>query len=366
MTPLENYHQDIRKGRLRPDAAQEKAVRKLQRLYDQLSETEQGGNVSWLEWLRQRLKPDTADTIKGIYLWGPVGRGKTLLVDMFFHNLPFDKKLRMHFHRFMQMVHNELRGLKDITDPVTIVADRIAERARIICFDEFHVADITDAMLLGGLLQALFERGVVLVATSNTEPQELYRDGLQRERFLPAIELIEQHTHVVRIGGDKDHRLEFLDHAEIYHWPLDDTARECMENNFINLAPEAGSHGEVIEIEDRGIQTVRNADGVVWFEFEELCGGPRSAVDYIEIARTYQTVLLSDIPRLAGDTEDEAKRFINLVDELYDHRVNLIISAAESPDNLYQGSRHAADFQRTVSRLHEMRSHSYLAGPHRP
>lgn len=366
MSPMEEYKRSIQSGRLQPDAAQEKVVRKLQRLYDHLIEAEQNGKPSWFERIRQRLKPDTAETIKGIYLWGPVGRGKTLMVDMFFHDLPLDNKMRMHFHRFMQMIHHELRELQDTTDPITVVADRVAERARIICFDEFHVADITDAMLLGGLFRALFERGVVLVATSNTEPKHLYRDGLQRERFLPAIDLIEKYTHVIHIGGQTDYRLEFLDHAEIYHWPLDDAARECMENNFVHLAPEAGSSGEAIEIEGRDIRTVRNADGVAWFEFEELCGGPRSAADYIEIARTYQAVLVSDIPRLTGDVEDKAKRLINLVDELYDRGVKLIISAAEPPDNLYCGSRHAADFQRTLSRLHEMRSHSYLAGSHRP
>jgi len=365
MTPLEQYNKAVQNGRLQTDAEQLRIMRLLQELFDGLIAVERK-NENLLSRLTSGLTGKRPRPVRGLYIWGPVGRGKTLMVDMFFHNLPLDKKLRMHFHRFMQMIHHELRDLKDTTDPITIVADRIAGRTRIICFDEFHVADITDAMLLGGLLKALFERGVVLVATSNTGPQDLYRDGLQRERFLPAIELIERHTHVVRIDGDKDHRLEFLDHAEIYHWPLDNAARACMESNFVNLAPEAGSHDEVIEVEDRGIRTVRNADGVVWFEFEELCGGPRSAVDYIEIARTYQTVLLSDIPRLTGDAEDEAKRFIDLVDELYDHRVNLIISAAESPDNLYRGSRHAADFQRTVSRLHEMRSHSYLAGPHRP
>jgi len=365
MSPLEEYDKAVRSGRLREDAEQRDVMERLQSLFNQLVSAEQNGQ-GLLSRLVSRLAGRKPEPIRGLYIWGTVGRGKTLMVDMFFHSLPFERRLRMHFHRFMQMVHHELRELKDTTDPVVIVADRIAERARVICFDEFHVADITDAMLLGGLFKALFERGVVLVATSNTEPRKLYWDGLQRERFLPAIDLIEQYTRVVQIGGDTDHRLEFLDHAEIYHHPLDENARECMENNFSHLAPEAGSSGETIEIEGREIRTVRHADGVAWFEFNELCSGPRSAADYIEIARTYQTVLLSDIPELTTEHEDAAKRLINLVDELYDRRVKLIVSAAEPPDSLYCGARHAADFQRTVSRLHEMRSHSYLAGSHRP
>lgn len=365
MAPLEAYNQAVKSGRLQADPDQLQVMQALQALFAKLVSMEQQ-RAGLLSRIKRRLAGSRPEPIRGLYIWGTVGRGKTLMVDMFFHNLPIDNKLRMHFHRFMQMIHHELRQLEHMPDPVTVVADRIAERTRVICFDEFHVADITDAMLLGNLLRALFDRGVVLVATSNTEPKYLYWDGLQRERFQPAIDLIERHTRVIRIGGELDHRLAFLDHAEIYHWPLDAAARENLENSFVNLAPEAGTRGEVIEIEDRDIQTVRNADGVVWFEFEALCGGPRSAMDYIEIARTYQAVLLSNVPQFDRDTEDKAKRFINLIDELYDRRVKLIVSAAEAPDRLYNGTRHAADFQRTVSRLHEMSSHTYLAGSHRP
>ena len=365
MTPLEEYEQAIASGRLQSDADQLQVMQALQTLFGKLVALEQH-STSWFARIRGRLTGRRPKSPCGLYIWGTVGRGKTLMVDMFFHNLPFKRKLRMHFHRFMQMIHQELRQLEHMPDPMAVVADQLAQRARVICFDEFHVADITDAMLLGNLLRGLFDRGVVLVATSNTEPKYLYWDGLQRERFLPAIELIERHTRVMRIGGDTDHRLAFLDHAEIYHWPLDDAAEANMAENFVNLAPEEGTHDESIEIEGRDIPTVREADGVVWFEFEALCGGPRSADDYIEIARTYQTVLLSNVPKLTPDIEDKAKRFINLIDELYDRRVKLIISAAEAPDCLYGGNRHAADFQRTVSRLHEMSSHAYLAESHRP
>lgn len=365
MTPLEQYRREVTAGRLQRDPEQEQIIEQLQSLYDELVAVKEQNDSLWSR-LRKRLTGEQPEPIRGLYIWGTVGRGKTLMVDMFFHNLPFDRKLRMHFHRFMQMIHHELRSLRDVSDPILIVADRLAERARVICFDEFHVADITDAMLLGGLFRALFDRGVVLVATSNTEPQYLYWDGLQRERFLPAIDLIEKHTRVIRIGGDTDHRLQFLDRAEIYHWPLDEAAEQCLETNFVHLAPETGVRGEVIEIEGRSLTTVRNADGVVWFEFEELCGGPRSAADYIELARTYQALLLANVPQFDADIEDKAKRFITLIDELYDRRVKLIMSAAVAPEDLYAGVRHAADFQRTVSRLQEMRSHAYLAGSHRP
>lgn len=365
MTPLKEYRREVKAGRLHADPDQEQVVRLLQKLFDELIVAE-NRNDTFLARLKQRITKQKPSTPQGLYIWGSVGRGKTLLVDMFFHNLPFNNKLRMHFHRFMQMIHHELRTLPDTSDPMPVIAERLSQRARVICFDEFHVADITDAMLLANLLKALFDRDVVLVATSNTEPRYLYWGGLQRERFLPAIEQIEQHTRIVRIEGDTDHRLLFLDHAEIYHAPLDDEAERCLENNFINLAPGPGSESENIEIEGRSIETVREADGVIWFEFEAICGGPRSAVDYIEIARTYQAVLVANVPQFDSDNEDKAKRLINLVDELYDRRVKLIISAAAPPDGLYRGKRHVADFQRTVSRLHEMRCHSYLAGSHRP
>ncbi len=365
MTPLEQYQCERQAGRLQPDPDQEQIMQQLQALYDELLAFEQRRTGLWTR-LKQSFGAVSPAAPRGLYIWGSVGRGKTLMVDMFFHNLPFDDKLRMHFHRFMQMIHQKLRELPDTSDPLPIIAEQLSRRARVICFDEFHVGDITDAMLLAGLFRALFERGVVLVATSNTEPQYLYWDGLQRERFLPAIELIEQHTRVVPIGGDTDHRLQFLGNAEIYHWPLDDEAQRCLQNNFINLAPEPGTEGGTIEIEGRAIDTVREADGVVWFEFDALCDGPRCATDYIEIARTYQAVLLANVPRLDADKEDRAKRLINLVDELYDRRVKLIMSAECAPDALYCGNRHTTDFQRTVSRLQEMRSHAYLAGSHRP
>jgi cell division protein ZapE len=226
---------------------------------------------------------------KGIYFWGGVGTGKTCIVDNFFESLPFKDKLRIHFHRFMQRIHGELRELKNVKDPLKIVADRFAEKARLIVFDEFQVSDITDAMLLSGLLSALFERGIVLVATSNQHPDMLYLDGLQRARFLPAIELLKANTHVIKLDSGIDYRLRYLDSAEIYHYPLDDRANDMLLTNFTHIAPNEGVIGSTIEIESRKIRTVRLADGVVWFDFVEICGGPRGPADYIEIARQFQT-----------------------------------------------------------------------------
>ncbi|MFQ5660173.1 MAG: cell division protein ZapE, partial [Gammaproteobacteria bacterium] len=302
--------------------------------------------------------------VKGLYLWGGVGRGKTCIVDAFFECLPLSRKKRIHFHRFMQKVHHELKQLHNDRDPLQIVADIFAKKATVICFDEFHVSDITDAMLLGGLLKALFERGVTLVATSNEHPDQLYSDGLQRKRFLPAIELIKAHTQVVEVESGIDYRLRYLDKAEIYHQPLNGHAERMLRLNFDHMAPDQGKVNGTIEIEGRKIRTVRCADGVVWFDFMAICDGPRGAADYIEIGCQFQTVLIANVPRMDDQHHDRTKRFMTLVDEFYDRNVKLFLSAADSPDNLYLGKRFAKQFKRTSSRLVEMQSHDYLGRQH--
>ncbi|MEE9551951.1 MAG: cell division protein ZapE, partial [Gammaproteobacteria bacterium] len=281
-------------------------------------------------------------------------------------SLPFPEKSRIHFHRFMQMVHQELKQLKNIENPLQKVADNISTRTWVLCFDEFHVSDITDAMLLSGLLEALFDRGVTLVTTSNEEPDQLYWDGLQRERFLPAIELIKKHTRVVNVDSGNDYRLRFLDKAEIYHCPLDEIATEMLCNNFEHIAPDEGMDDVALEIEGREIRTVRCADGVAWFEFTGICDGPRGSADYIELSRLYQTVLISNIPAMTDTDNDKAKRFMTLVDEFYDHNVKLILTAAVPPEDLYTGKRLTKAFKRTISRLQEMQTHDYLARQHLP
>lgn len=372
MTPRERYQQDLDQGRIGPDAAQAEAVEALQALYEALLEApprpapKPAGGVRGLLRRVRRSAPEPVTPVPGLYLWGGVGRGKTYLVDSFFETLPFEEKRRMHFHRFMHAVHDDLKSLRDEQDPLERVADRFAGRARVICFDEFFVSDIADAMILGGLLQALFARGVTLVATSNIPPDELYKDGLQRARFLPAIDLIKRHTRVMNVDGGIDYRLRFLERAEIYHWPLDAEADTVLADDFEHVAPEPGTRGESLEVEGRWIPTRRMADGVVWFDFAAVCDGPRSQADYIELARTFHTVIISGVPVFDRYRDDQARRFISLVDEFYDRRVKLILSAEAAAEKLYQGERLAFAFERTVSRLQEMQSHDYLAAPHQP
>lgn len=364
-TPLDKYTSDLSQEGFTADPAQKIAVMHMQKLFEKLIEQPQK-QPGLFARIKSALGKTDKDKIKGLYFWGGVGRGKTYLVDSFYECLPFENKLRLHFHRFMQNVHKELKSLGNVESPLKIIAQRISEQTRIVCFDEFHVSDITDAMLLGGLFEALFERGVVLVTTSNQHPDQLYQGGLQRERFLPAIDLIKQNTEVVNVDSGTDYRLQFLDHAEIYHSPLDDNAHAMLENDFEHISPDEGTKGELLEIEGRTIETVRCGDGVVWFDFKALCDGPRGAADYIEIARQYQTVLLANIPVMDDFMNDLAKRFITLVDEFYDRNVKLIITAEANPDGLYTGKRLADAFKRTVSRLEEMRTHDYLARQHIP
>lgn len=363
-TPLEKYQHDLKRADFIHDPAQALAVNHLQRLYDDLLQTNKPPIL--LKKLKHLVGLERQKRLMGFYFWGGVGRGKTYLVDCFYDCLPFEHKLRIHFHRFMQRIHTDLKQLHQVENPLAIVADKLAEQTRILCFDEFHVADITDAMLLAGLLRALFEREVILITTSNQHPDNLYQGGLQRQQFLPAIALLKNYTNVINLDSGIDYRLQFLAHAEIYHTPLDSAAAAMLAKNFAHVSTNDGTQNEVLEIEGRPIQTVRCSDGVGWFDFTALCAGPRGAADYIEIARLFQTVLLANIPIMTERDDDLAKRFITLIDELYDRNVKLIITAAAQPDKLYQGSRLAELFNRTTSRLNEMRSHDYLAKPHLP
>jgi len=365
MTPLERYRLDLERKGFVSDRTQKRAVGLTERLYRELLKPPRAPRTPELfDRLLRRKQTDTITPVKGLYFWGGVGRGKTHIVDAFYECLPFAAKSRLHFHSFMRRIHQELKTLQEIASPLNIVADRIARNNRVVCFDEFHVSDITDAMLLGNLLKALFGRGVTLVATSNEHPDRLYWGGLQRERFLPVIRLINTHTEVLHFDNDTDYRLRALERAEIYHTPLDDRAHASLLASFDSIAPDVGEQGGSIEIEGREIPTVRRADGMVWFDFEAICGGPRATADYIEIARCYQTVLVSDIPCMDDLSNDAARRFIHLVDEFYDRNVKLIVSAAGLPAALYQGERLARLYERTSSRLQEMQSHDYLARPH--
>jgi cell division protein ZapE len=366
LTPHERYQRDLQRPDFRYDAAQAAAVDHLQRLYDELLAARAAVPGGW--WSRLVRGKQRPAQVKGLYFWGGVGRGKTYLMDSFYESLPFDDKLRVHFHRFMRRVHGELKALAGQRNPLEGVADRISAEASVICFDEFYVADITDAMILGTLMEALFARGITLVATSNIKPDDLYKDGLQRARFLPAIGLLKIHTLVVNVDGGVDHRLRALEQAELYHSPLDKTADESLMRSFQSLAQrtEEVQQDVAVEIEGRLIHARYLADDVVWFDFDALCDGPRSQNDYIELAKEYHTVILSNVPALGGKKDDQSRRFINLVDEFYDRQVKLIISAAKPLAEIYSEGRLTFEFQRTVSRLLEMQSREYLARPHRP
>lgn len=365
ITPWQKYQQDLDDPDFHYDAAQENAVKELQRLYDELTEPQR--KRTWRVKLASAFgKGMDKPSIQGLYFWGGVGRGKTYLVDTFFECLPFERKMRIHFHRFMHRVHEEMKSLSGESDPLRIVADRFAKEAKVICFDEFFVSDITDAMILATLMQELFARGICLVATSNIIPDELYRNGLQRARFLPAIELLNQNTRVVNVDSGVDYRLRTLEQAEIFHHPLDQQATENLHQYFRQLAPEPGRNDKDILIEGRHIRAIHDADGVVMFEFRALCDGPRSQADYMELSRLYHTVLLANVEQMGQQIDDIARRFIAMVDEFYERNVKLIISAEVAMEQLYTQGQLSFEFKRCLSRLKEMQSHDYLATEHLP
>ena len=340
------------------DSAQLAAVEALAERAKALRAPRSGG------WLQRWLRPGRPAT-RGLYLWGGVGRGKTFVMDLFFDAVPIDAKYRAHFHRFMQFVHGELAELDNVSDPLEPVADAFAEQYRLLCLDEFFVSDITDAMLLGRLLTALFDRGVMLVTTSNAPPSELYRDGLQRARFLPAIDMLERHCEVLNVDGGTDYRLAMLASGSTYLDATDVRTPGRLALYFDRLAPGRYTIGTAIDVEGREIATVRRGQSIVWCTFAQLCDGPRSPNDYISIARRFQSVILSDVPVLDALMDDQARRFVALIDEFYDRRVKLVVSAMAAPDALYTGSRLAFEFERTASRLVEMQSETYLSEAHR-
>ncbi|MCP5328463.1 MAG: cell division protein ZapE [Sinobacteraceae bacterium] len=359
------YARELAQRGFRHDPAQMAAVAELERVRRELARSD--GKASATTKLLTRLagrRPRHAAPIRGAYLWGGVGRGKTWLMDLFFQHLPIAQKRRSHFHRFMHEVHERLRSLRDRTDPLADVAESIADSSRVLCFDELYVDDIGDAMILGGLFRHLLERQVTLVFTSNVPPSGLYRDGLQRARFLPAIALLEQHTAIVRVDGNTDYRLRHLTQAPIY---LSLTASDTdvrLSAIFADLADGPGEATGELEIEGRHVPFVRESENVAWFDFAALCDGPRGKDDYIWLAREYQAVIVAGVPLFDETRENQARRFIAMVDEFYDRGVKLVLSAAAPPDGLYQGQRLRFEFQRTASRLIEMQSEEYLAREH--
>lgn len=360
------YQELLNNQDLVKDSNQNKVVQALQALYDEL-DTSNPGDSTIIDRVAAILsRNSSASNIKGLYIWGGVGRGKTLLMDLFFSNLHTQEKLRLHFHRFMDEAHKMLKNYRNKPDPLKLVAKEFANKAKVLCFDEFFINDIGDAMIISGLLNGLFENNVVLITTSNVEPNLLYKNGLQRDRFLPAIKLLQKHTKVIELDGEIDHRFEFLQTNDVYNFPIDESSQDWLERNFLNLATERNEASwEKIKINDRNIQTIRHTEGIAWFDFKEICDGPRSASDYISLAKLFNTVLISHVPIFEGK-DDQARRFINLVDEFYDRNVKLILSAEATPKELYRSTRLNDEFIRTASRLTEMQSHEYLEKQHRP
>jgi cell division protein ZapE len=340
--------------RFEPDPAQERVALVFQRLAADL-----GDNGGMLDRLLGRRRP-----VRGIYLWGPVGRGKTFLMDEFFRLLPLRAKARIHFHRFMQDIHRQLRELQGRAEPLQLIAERVTEGTRVLCLDEMHVTDIGDAMLMRGLLTGLFAGGVSLVTTSNQPPDELYEHGLQRAQFEPAIELLKAHTEVIELDGEQDYRLRTLERAGVYHWPLGSAADSHLRQAFEGVAGEHGEDDVPLEVEGRTIRALRLTPGTAWFEFEELCECPRGTADYIELARRYHTILLSGVRRFGPGMAESMRRFTWLVDEFYDRRVKLIIAAEVPSQQLHADVPAAVDLERTRSRLIEMQTAQYLSRPH--
>jgi cell division protein ZapE len=363
LTPDDAYRAALRDGHFEPDPAQAAAAAELTRLHREL--------LAWrpptpnlANRLLRRRGATALEPVRGLYLWGGVGRGKTWLMDLFFDALPFAEKHRVHFHRFMQGVHADLARLKGRPNPLREVAAEIAARCRVLCLDEMQVNDITDAMIMGGLLEGLFERGVTLVTTSNIAPDGLYRSGIQRDRFAPAIALMQRHCAVLELSSATDYRLRRLEQASVYLTPLDNRTDAALAGYFMDITAPEHRRWDAIIVNDRDIPTVGWGDGVVWLDFDVICQIPRSKMDYVELARLFHTLLLSNLRCLNDEQSNIAHRLITLIDAVYDCNVKLMASAEASPPQLYDGRDLAFEFQRTVSRLTEMQSHDYLARPH--
>ena len=365
---LARYDAEVSQGNLMFDAEQRAVMHRLDAIGDEL-----GRRKAWRSPARsvfaRWMKPKNTEVkgVPGLYLWGGVGRGKTHLCDLFFDSQPFDDKTRLHFHRFMQQIHDDLNALAGIDDPIDRIADDWAARARLLLLDEIHVNDITDAMLLGGLLTALFKRGVTLVTTSNIPPDSLYREGLQRARFLPAIAQIRNNTQVLEMVGDTDYRLRIMQTEPIFcvgnfkDGRTDAATQALMQSHFNRLRVDTVNNRRSTVLNSRTLDVLGLSADLIWFTFDTLCNTARSTQDYIEIASEYKTVMISDIPVMDNSSNDSARRFVNLIDEFYDRNVKLIVSAQAPADQLYTGKRLAFEFERAASRLFEMQSSEYLS-----
>jgi cell division protein ZapE len=371
LSPSSRYQQALNEGSHQPDDVQREAVNRLDTIYQELTVkpadvVQSGGLKAAFGRLLGKKEPQVNAPVRGLYMWGGVGRGKTWLMDMFYQSLPGARKQRLHFHRFMLRVHEELTALQGQTDPLDIVAERFKAETDVLCFDEFFVSDITDAMLLGGLMKALFARGITLVATSNIPPDELYRNGLQRARFLPAIDAIKQHCDIMNVDAGVDYRLRTLTQAHLWLSPLNADTQGQMDKLWLALAGAARTNMPVLDINHRSLQTQGVENQTLAVSFTTLCVDARSQHDYIALSRLFHTVMLLDVPVMSPLMESEARRFIALVDEFYERHVKLVVSAEVPLYEVYQGERLKFEFQRCLSRLQEMQSEEYLKREHMP
>lgn len=354
MAVRELYHATLAERGYQPDPAQLRAIDALERCENEWADYKARRGNALVKLISRPPIP------RGVYMHGGVGRGKSFLMDCFFNAVPLTRKTRLHFHEFMREVHRELQDLKGTVNPLTELGQRISRRYRLICFDEFHVSDVTDAMILHRLLESMFEHRVSIVTTSNFKPDELYPHGLHRDRILPAIELLKARLQVIDVDNGTDYRRRAMEHVQLYHTPLGPAADAAMTEAFERLA-EAKDESPLLHIEHRELRARRRAGGVVWFDFKELCGGPRSQNDYLELATQFHTLLVSGVPEMTPRHASEARRFTWLVDVMYDRRVKLIMSAEVSAEQLYAEGPLAHEFPRTVSRLSEMQSAEFLA-----
>jgi len=358
LTVTQRYEHELARHGYSADAAQQQAVARLQQSYDEWLAFKQQRQA----FLRRVFRPLLREPAmpRGVYLWGGVGRGKSFLMDTYYHAVPLARKTRLHFHEFMRGVHRQLDDVKGVADPLVEVARRIAKKYRLICFDEFHVSDVADAMILYRLLDALMARGVAFVMTSNYPPAGLYPDGLHRDRILPAIALIEKNLDIVNVDAGIDYRRRALEQLSVYHQPLNAQARQALEHAFSQLAGGPEHPDPILHIEGRLLRPLKLAGNTVWFDFATLCAGPRSQNDYLELAQRFETVIVSDVPRMSARQASEARRFTWLIDVFYDSKVKLIISADGPPEALYTEGPMANEFHRTVSRMLEMQSREYM------
>lgn len=357
MSPLESYQQKLAQGLILANPTQLQVIENLDEIYYELIGEPPHSKTAKIIKIYRKYKSKRRP-IKGLYLWGSVGIGKTFIMDLFYHCLPIKKK-RFHFHSFMQWMHQELKISQGQKNPLQQIGKRIARETRILCFDEFFVSNIADAMLMGELFKTLLNEGICLIASSNIHPDDLYKNGIQRELFLPTISLIKQNTQIIHMQADQDYRLRYFSKDQIYYTPLDEMAEKQMEASFRYFSENKIISNKPIQILNRPIRIIKESEQTIWFDFKDICGRPRSQNDYLEIVKNYRTVLISNVPIIESEKHDLITSFVHLIDVFYDARIRVVISAATPIEQIYPNGRMKFEYQRTLSRLKEMQTEAY-------